>query len=105
MKQLSLLICVLSFAFPVSASAAEIESVNGESTYVKRSSAQVSDEEGITIALEENEPVSVEFPDGRIETFTYKVEDVDKNGTAGIQSTSVTKRASVTRDTLTASLE
>ena len=105
-KKLSFLVCTLALAFPVSASAANITTpttVNSNSNYEKLSDKQLLSETGVTILLQQNEPLQVEYPDGHIETFTYRVEDTSNANVT--KASGVTKRASVERGIMSASLE
>lgn len=86
--------CTFLLMLPISVCAVTMESVKGESNYVKISPEQLLSHEGITIELSENNPVRVEFSDGRIETFTYTLEDVGRKAT---KASGITKTASVER--------
>lgn len=103
-KKLTFLACSLVLAFPVSASAATMKAVNQDfnivSNYVKLSQSQLSNEEGITIQLNENEPVQVQYPDGSVETLTYQIENV-----VNPKSRKISQIARATRGIRTASLE
>ena len=90
MKRLASLVFAFVLAVPMSAYAATTETtkVENKGNPIKVSSNQLS--EGVTFSLEKDKPVQVEFPDGQIETFTFKVEDVKNEN--GSRATSKTKR-------------
>ena len=103
MKRLASLVFAFVLAVPMSAYAATTETtkVENKGNPIKVSSNQLS--EGVTFSLEKDKPVQVEFPDGQIETFTFKVEDVKNEN--GSRATSKTKRMAVERGYGTANLE
>lgn len=103
MRRLASLVFAFVLAVPMSAYAATTETtkVENKGNPIKVSSNQLS--EGVTFSLEKDKPVQVEFPDGQIETFTFKVEDVKNEN--GSRATSKTKRMAVERGYGTANLE
>ncbi|MDD3570548.1 MAG: hypothetical protein PHY44_05550 [Lachnospiraceae bacterium] len=109
--KLSFLSCALVLALPISASAATIETVNGNSSYAKITQSQLLSQNGVTIKMNEDKPVQVEFLDGSVEEFTYTLEDISNtkgtqsSGIMSTRSSGIRKRATVTRGIKTASLE
>ena len=86
LSKINLITMALLIAVPTTASAATLEStpIQPQNNYVKISEDQITDNE-IVIAVKANEPIQVELPDGRVDTFTYYVD----NSRAGEQKVGV----------------
>lgn len=81
LNKVSLITMAMFIALPTTASAAVVKSnpIQPQNNYVKISEEQIIDNE-VVIALEANKPVQVELPDGRVDTFTYYVDNCSRSG-------------------------
>lgn len=76
LNKVSLIAMAMCIALPTTASAATLKSnpIQPQNNYVKISEEQIVNNE-VVIVVEANEPVQVELPDGRVDTFTYYIDN------------------------------
>lgn len=93
----------LMMIFPFSVNAATFEVANEANyDYIKLDDSALKNGHDLLIELRENQPVTVEFPDGRIEEFVYTTETVGNANT--LASDSVIKNVTAKRTVKTADL-